>query len=382
MKNEKLLEAIGQIDDQMIMEASEIQKPKKQWLKWCAGAACLVAAVLAGVILIPDNAAPVELPQLPMLTVSQNESGAWGYEAYCAYDISELVSSNPWSEKTDLTVLPVYQNVQTGDRTEMEAWAEEIAGRLGISGDWKITWEQGQADKITGQMMESENKLTLKADGVTVDVDSSMTAQILLEPAVALPEGYDFHHYSSYENIASVAEFLKQEYKELIGFAEPQINICGGDYDFYGRQMYQIEFFEGAAAETEQILRYHFNRVSFYCDDDGKLFLIRLSQQDLSGKVADYPIITSSAAEALLTDGKYITSVPYEMPGKRYIRKGELVYRTGKSETYWMPYYRFYVELPEQELSNGLKTYAAYYVPAVHESYISNMPVWDGSFNG
>ena len=29
----------------------------------------------------------------------------------------------------------------------------------------------------------------------------------------------------------------------------------------------------------------------------------------------------------------------------------------------------------------GLKEYGAYYVPAVEERYISNMPLWDGSFN-
>ena len=28
-----------------------------------------------------------------------------------------------------------------------------------------------------------------------------------------------------------------------------------------------------------------------------------------------------------------------------------------------------------------MKTYGAYYVPAVEQRYISNMPSWDGSFN-
>ena len=46
-----------------------------------------------------------------------------------------------------------------------------------------------------------------------------------------------------------------------------------------------------------------------------------------------------------------------------------------------MPYYRFYVELPDMERENGLKTYGAYYVPAVKGEYISNMPVWEGTFN-
>lgn len=42
----------------------------------------------------------------------------------------------------------------------------------------------------------------------------------------------------------------------------------------------------------------------------------------------------------------------------------ELIYRTGEHEECFMPYYRFYVELPEDERENGLKTYGAYYVPA------------------
>lgn len=49
----------------------------------------------------------------------------------------------------------------------------------------------------------------------------------------------------------------------------------------------------------------------------------------------------------------------------------------------YMPYYRFYIELPELENSFGseLKHYGIYYVPAVESKYISNMPVWDGSLN-
>ena len=80
----------------------------------------------------------------------------------------------------------------------------------------------------------------------------------------------------------------------------------------------------------------------------------------------------------------YITTVPYEMPGEEYIAKVELVYRVGEYEKYYIPYYRFYVELPDAEYkenNNDTKTYGAYYVPAVEGRYISNMPLWDGHFN-
>ena len=104
------------------------------------------------------------------------------------------------------------------------------------------------------------------------------------------------------------------------------------------------------------------------------------SQPDLSQKMGDYPIINTEKAKELLLKGNYITTVPYELPGEKFIAKTELVYRTGAREAYFMPYYCFYVEIPEEE-RDGLKTYGAYYVPAVEEEYLTNMPLWDGSFN-
>ena len=47
----------------------------------------------------------------------------------------------------------------------------------------------------------------------------------------------------------------------------------------------------------------------------------------------------------------------------------------------FVDFYKFLIELSDKELENELKTYRAYYVPAVAEKYISNMPVWDGNFN-
>lgn len=69
------------------------------------------------------------------------------------------------------------------------------------------------------------------------------------------------------------------------------------------------------------------------------------------------------------------------MPGKEYIKKAELIYRVDVRSEYYIPYYRFYIELPEAERDGGMKTYGAYYVPAVEGKYIENMPLWDGSFN-
>lgn len=327
-----------------------------------------------------------------------------GYEGYLAYDISELVSANPWNEDLEISTLPVYRNPLTYDENfitsgadfdRMRMFITEVAGRLGLDESGLIIMDDAPDEESRQKTIEkfrsagaavpegyfNPTKLIVEADGLKIEVDQSMTAKVLFDPAVSLPEEYNFTHFASYDDTAAAADYLKNEYDEFIGMDHPQINLCGGDYTYDGQQTYSIEFFNADGNEMEQLINYNFNRVTFGCDDEGKLFIARIYCPDLSSEMGEYPIIRPEQAKELLLNGNYITTVPCKMPGAEFIRKTELVYRTGQLEKYFMPYYRFYVELPEEEQKNGLKTYGAYYVPAVESSYISNMSAWDGSFN-
>lgn len=46
MKNEKLIRAMGEIDEDLILEAHESKKPRMLWMRWSALAACLVVVIL------------------------------------------------------------------------------------------------------------------------------------------------------------------------------------------------------------------------------------------------------------------------------------------------------------------------------------------------
>ena len=324
---------------------------------------------------------PGDISELPMLTIGEILSDGMGFEGYMAYDISELVNANPWNDSLELSTLPVYQNQLTYDENytvsgvdfnKMRKFLVEIARRFGLDTKWL---------KITSEETKYSTEFITEADDLKIKVDQNLTATISFHPAVSLPNKYNFTHYASYEDISAVAEYLKTEYNDIIDINIPQVNIYGGEYNVHAKQKYSIAFFDANGNDTEQIVNYNFNRVTFSCDDEGKLFLARIYQPDLSQKVGDYPIITSEQARELLSNGNYITSVPYEIPGLEYVKKVELVYRTGEYEVYYMPYYRFYVELPEEQRDNGLKTYGTYYVPAVNGDFISNMPTWNGSFN-
>ena len=80
-----------------------------------------------------------------------------------------------------------------------------------------------------------------------------------------------------------------------------------------------------------------------------------------------------------MLEGNYQTTVLYEVPGKEAIAKIELGYRTGPLEETFLPYYIFYILLPQDsnvEMAAGLNMYGVYYVPAIEGKYIENMPVF------
>ncbi|MDE6281577.1 MAG: hypothetical protein K2M15_07290 [Oscillospiraceae bacterium] len=349
-----------------------------------AAAACLALAVCAGVYLYAGQSGPrpdtAQLPRLPLST-EVTEPNGMGFEGYLAFDSSELVNANPWTEGTKLSTLPVYRNLApldgagvpkvSPDPARTRETLLETAALLGLDpGDVEID-----------ENPELGLDFTARAEGVTIRAWEDRTVAISFDPAVSLPEGYEFGYSATYDELADAAEYLKVQYKDLIAMDDPQVNISGGDYTFYGDQMYSLEFFDAGDSLVDTMLNYNFHRAAFFGNDEGKLFIVWLYNTDLSEKVGDYPIITPDAAQKLLLEGRYITNAPYELPGEQYVKKVELLYLTGGREEYFMPYYRFLVELPQDAQENGLRCYGAYYVPAVEETYLTGLPVWDGSFN-
>lgn len=416
MREEHIIDALNLLDTDIIEETDAIRsnpirsKPeriRKHTWKWVAAASTLTAACLALVIYAGNRHLPQEPANtvkqeenLPMLIIAENTSDDMGFEGYRAYDISELVNNNPWGWEEQPTTLPVYKNQLSVDENfhlvgadfgKMRELLDEIAERFGLdTNTLQITDDTPDEEtrqeitaKLDGDVPDGyfdPTKLIAKAEGIEITVFQDMLVTVEFEPAISLPKKYNFSYSASYEETTEVAKYLQKKYSDFIHMENPQINIYDGHYDYDLQRNYQISFFDAGKNITEAIINYNFNWVGFYCDDDGKLCLTSTRQPDLSQKIGNYPIITEGEAKDLLLKGNCITTVPYGLPEENYIAKTELVYRTGSREQYFMPYYRFYVELPEEE-SDGMKTYGAYYVPAVEEKYISNMPLWDGSFD-
>lgn len=392
MKKEQISDALNLLNDTFIEETDILRNRQKKvqegamfskifsmagrYWKWAVVGVCMIAVVFAGRQMLVQKSAdinqPVQEEKLPMLSITENASDGMGFGGLLAYDISEITNNNPWSGERQPSALPVFKNqlsydkdfiVSGADFGKMRELLMEIAGRLGLDAasleikDDAPDEEEKQEiiEKMEGDVPDgyfNPTMLIAKADGMEITVDQTMQATVSFEPAVKLPDRYNFRNSASYEETVSVAKYLLGQYKGFLCMESPQINIFHGDYSKYDagyQQEYRLSFYDAGKNNIEGIINYNFRQAEFDCDDSGRLFQASIRQADLSQKMGDYPIIQTEEAKKLLLKGNYITTVPYKLPGEEFLAKTELVYRTGAREEYFMPYYCFYVEVPDRK---------------------------------
>lgn len=375
-------DAMSQLDSSYVEEAARYKKSRKKFrrMKWGALAACVALAVLVGVRILPQ-----EGPQLSILTVPTLEGGAMGFESWMGYDITTWDNGNPWEASMEFAALPVYRNgayheagVPTGlSQEEMMKRLEQTASALAV--------EVGTPEMV--QEGAGVVQLTASAEGITIVVEADGTIEVRFEEGVALPEQYHFTASDTTDDEAAQAlDYLAQRYAALLKFAQPEQALSGtwtvSEEDGSGLQ-YEREYvlYDAAGDDLEDLLNYTYRTARFYPDENGSLSLIRIADGlCCAEKLGEYPVITVDEAFELLERGSYITTVPYEITDMELVGKVELVYRNSRTEETFLPYYRFYVALPEKQ-EDGLTIFGAYYVPAVEGEYLSNMPLWNGNFD-
>ncbi|MGN1307933.1 MAG: hypothetical protein ACI4V3_09720 [Faecousia sp.] len=400
MRGDSLLDKMELIDPAYVEAAEEVPKRKRSgWLKWGSLAAGLCLVIAAAFLLARHSAPQQSDPSsLKTITIPEFSGRAMGFEGYMYYDISELNNGNPWSADMHLTSLPVYQNgaydpsgagIPTGlSEEEMTERLNLTAAALGLEVLSTGVITDGQEEKDTGTAPNADpTAIHAETNGGTIDVQADGgIIYFLPDEGFSLPDGYSFTYSNTTDAEAErVLSYLTETYRELLGFEAPKA-ISPGDYNIYGEFSRSYQVYDASEDDIENILNYNFCRVSFYPDENGNLSGIRINDGLLSAeKLGDYPIISVEEATERLIAGNYQTSVPAAFSGEEDIGKVELVYRTGRLEEVLLPYYRFYVLLPDTMNSSaaaqGLQTYGVYYVPAIAEEYIANMPTYDGSFN-
>lgn len=445
MNKEALFEAMNEIDEKYILEASDISSPQKNkrihyFRNLGLIAAGLLLIVGIGLLAIPShknnliagddvpnvNTPDVNTPSVSTPDINTPETDtpnvqtptvpseyiaveptdstselakldidtgsfyetAMGFEGLMAYDVSELMDESPWNKDISIDTLPVFENVYDAegsgiitnpDLTEMTAVLYEISTRFGLTPvEADFEYSMGMTDDGT----EIPYAISYSENGITLATESDLTTTVTFKPALTIPDQYNNTYKASFKDVTEISDYFKSAYQHLLNMDSPITHIGSGDYDISASQFFTIHYYEDSADFVTALLNNTFYNVQFYQNTENSLDLIRFYRTDLSNLIGYYPIITWQEAEQLLINGNYITTVPIDFPGKEYIKKTELIYRNGHMEDIYMPYYRILVELPSMyQEDTGLNTYGAYYVPAVKEEYLTNIPVWDGAFN-
>ena len=385
MNEEKLLLALSAVEQKAVLEADPAAPARRTAGKRAALlAACAAAVLLAVVALWPDQTklpsvvVPSDPQQLMELPLGGLNYGGYGFEGYFLYDFSELLIADLWPGDEEAT-LPVYRNTMDYDGYRpreidvraMKDRARDLAKAMGLRWPWGIRTDW----KEDGEGEQYVSSVSLEKQGIRIEVSWDMSIHV----SYTEESPYFVAHDAPLEQWQATAEELEKTLGPQLGLQEPRALVLGGDYSIYGRegrQFYRIYLYDAAGDGQEDLINFNFSVLCAY----GEGF--RLYSYDLSEKVGDYPVITRTEAEQLLARGNYMTGCGYDMPGMEYVAGSELVYRTGLTEAYYLPYYRFYVELPQQARPDGMKTFAAYYVPAVAAEYIADMPLWEGTYNG
>lgn len=385
-----LLDLIGDLDGSVIEEAKKRKRSVMPgWTKWAAAVACL-CLVAGGFFAIARarKTPPVVSGDLPKIAIPEYRPDGMGFEGLCCYRAEELKKNgNPWREDAVLETLPVFRNGSYDPfgvglpfgltEAEMTARLESAAKKL----DMEIlnTKVETNAAKSTVYSVRATSKignLTAYADG-----------SLVYKPPVGnkLPEEYHFSGWDTTDAEAQeVMTYLTETYASFLNFERPELAPQGG-YDFKGN--YNVRWFyvyDAGADLTESILNYCFRAAQFVPEYNGGIMRIKLNDGLCAAqKIGDYPLLSVAEAKEKLQNGQYQSSAPFAVTGESDIAMVELIYRSGPREETLLPYYHFYVEIPDSgaRLADGLKHYAGYYVPAIRDEYISNLPTYDGHFN-
>lgn len=334
---------------------------------------------------------------LPIISPSE-VIGACGFEGYNVYDISELVGQSYLDGKPTPETLPVFKNhYAEADVEQMKQEILEAAENLGLDTETLEITDDAPNEAAIEKMKEAfgggeippeyllPSMVEAEQGRYRITYTIGGTLDVKLTEPEQMPDGLCCKPYESTpEQLIKAGEYLADKYADLLGMENPTVYLEDGHYNFYGEQKYNIRVFDDSGSEEERMLNCTFRYISFRFDDNGDLFIIRFNKSDLSDCIGDYPIISQQQALGLLDEGRYISTL-FHTPSSDRVERAVLTYRTGQKSEYFLPYYKFFIDVTDDEqivgLPEGLRIYGTYYVPAVDPAFLDQMTVWNGSFN-
>lgn len=384
MNAEAIISSMCFLDDDLLLEA-EIRRNKKEKKKIFLKPAIAIAACLALVAVSALFINTLTNNSLPKIELRISTGDGMGFEGSFLKNPDDFESGNPWEYSIFTARMPVYESNSHDEKGTpcglSEKQLNEIVDKaVSVLGAKLNGISKAYANDLYGGY-ESDfvYSVTVETDVASITANAAGGLNVFFNKPVTLP--YDFNA-ESYDDAEKAAEYYSDMFSDLIssviGFENPEICIST-EHNAYGEIHRSYRVYDSSGNKKDDISNYNLNFAEFQIESDGTLTSVFICNfSSVTNEIAQYPIITEAKAEEKLVSGDYISSVvQYDFPGKEYIAKTDLVYKSEKGETV-APYYRFTVELPEAPNEIGIKSYGIYYVPAIKDKYISNITLIDG----
>lgn len=386
MNGNDLINAMTDVDDRHIL-AAEKKRRKPLFIGMAAIAATVAIVIGAAAVLRPRGHLP---ENLPALQVEQMIVGGMG-DGGASYN--ETTGGSAW----EFDMIPVFRSETAApDREKMMGLLENAANTLGLNfsemeiNDMVPTAEDEQQlreqfagygapeEEIQRMMRNQRIYSEIAADGnkLYITVNSAYCVSIVWRDNVGLelPEDVKPSADASYDELDRAGRYVLENYPALFGFEDPVQN------ESFGKDgkitAHSVSYCENGSDE-ERFVNGELKNADIRFSDDGNVKAMHIYTDAGLTEIENYPIITPEKAEELLYNGNYSTNASYEIVGGEEIVSAELFYRSGIGYECVMPFYRMTVRLPEEaaEEYGGVGfEYCDYYVPAVNEKYIEEMP--------
>lgn len=392
MNGKEFLKKITNIDNKIIEDNKNYQN-RRFFKKYSVVAACLILITISLIFTLQNNKISKNNPiNLPKLTMDLKNYSAMGFGTIKLHNIDELISDNPWNKNIKFTTLPVYKNLYTADgaglisnpnREKMVNIILDLANKLDMDTD------NLDIKDITCENLGIKTliEITVEDSNTIINVESDFTAHIKFKSPIKIPSNYNCSENASYNELKNLSKYFYKNCNKYTTMDIPNINVVGGQYLNNNYPSYGIKFYNKNSNELENILNYNFNSgyingldENKYCIENNEINSITIKNIDKSGYVGDYPIINVEEALKLLENNYYICdNKNIDFPGTDSVKKVTLIYDTSRFSEYYMPLYKFYVQIPNPEIFYGknddnLNYFTCFYVPAIESKYIKNMP--------
>lgn len=357
MKGEKLVNALGKIDDKLVSGAIPVARERKRSPWPVIAAAAAVAAIclfafprlltpLSGENVIPPLAQEDMTPQeaepalQPFLTPAVSDE----FPATVSQAAAMGVVLQTMEERSiSPGALPVYARggeSPVPDYAAMKALARELGARL----------------ELEGEPVRQGKTVVLEA-GDTITVDSAMTTEIVFAEPLPLPLAYDL---TTYDGACLAATWIRANYLKDLDMEKPHTTVVGSE-----QTGWEVRISDTAAAHSWYqtdvgVLRFALG--------NGGVEKIVLRSMDTVTALGEYPIYFLRQARDRVLSG-YGYCALEQPPEEPLFDSMGIVYLEFEATDVSLPFYWFSTELENGE--EGL-----YFLPAVEEEYLKCVTWW------